>query len=536
MSFYTFTLFTILFSFAISSQAQWIKTSDITSNDNVFDIVISNTGAVFASSWVNGVYKSTNDGDSWELSGLPGARVYDLAVSPEGDIFAFATTTSNHSIHRSTDDGLTWSEVYNGSHQNNFAFGGGVVFKDSIAVAAMSFTLGPLIGNIGVDIVKSTDYGATWQFVIMLNGLGFANDLTLLDDGRIFVASSLNGVCFSSDMGSTWFNLPSFPQIFTEKVLYHSNGNVYLGRNTAGSGDDLLFKSTNKGNSWLPVGILTNTSGGNLNSIYIDDNDVIYVPVVKFGPTYFTVYRSSDDGLTWDEIYDGFPPSTNIRALTGKGNILFAGTEGRGVYKRVIPVPVELSSFTASVNNNDVILHWSTASETNNMGFEIQRLQNYNLPEGKAGVTKLQDWETVGFVEGKGTTTEQQFYSFVDENLSSGKYQYRLKQIDFNGSFEYQKTIVEAEIIQPSEFLLKQNYPNPFNPTTTISFVIGQQSFVSLKVYDVLGNEVAVLVNEEKTPGSYKINFDARDLSSGIYLYKLTTGTFSETKRMMLLK
>lgn len=521
--------FTILFSFSqLLAQDSWVKTSDITSNDNIFDIEISNTGTVFASSWVNGVFRSTNDGDTWMLSGLPGARVYDLAVSTNGNIFAFTTNTSNHSIYRSTDDGLTWDEVYNASHQNNFAFGGGVVFSDSIAVALLSFTLGPTIGNIGVDVVRSTDYGATWQFVVMLNGLGFANDLTLLGDGRIFAASSLNGICFSSNMGSTWFNLPAYPPTYTEKIKYHSSGNIYLGRNNAGSDNDLLFKSTDNGNSWHGMGILTNQSGGNLNSIYFDENEVMYVAAVLFGPTHFTIYKTSDDGLTWNEFYEGFPPSTNIRALSGKGNILFAGTEGDGVYKRILPVPVELNSFTSSVNKNDVLLQWSTASETNNMGFEIERLQDK--------ITKLQDWERIGFVEGKGTTTEQQLYSFTDENLSSGKYQYRLKQIDFDGTFEYQSAIVEAEIIQPAEFLLEQNYPNPFNPSTTLSFVIGHQSFVSLKVYDVLGNEVAVLVNEERSPGVYEINFDANSLSSGIYLYKLTAEKFSETKRMMLLK
>jgi hypothetical protein len=128
----------------------------------------------------------------------------------------------------------------------------------------------------------------------------------------------------------------------------------------------------------------------------------------------------------------------------------------------------------------------------------------------------------------------------VDKNLSIGKYQYRLKQIDFDGSFEY-SNIIEAEINSPEEFSLSQNYPNPFNPTTTIQYSIpsngkGETSNVTLKVFDVLGNEAATLVNEEKQPGVYEVEFDASQLSSGIYFYKLQTENYSSTKKMILLK
>ncbi len=195
-------------------------------------------------------------------------------------------------------------------------------------------------------------------------------------------------------------------------------------------------------------------------------------------------------------------------------------------------IPVELTSFTAIVNGNNVQLNWSTATETNNRGFEIQRRQ-------KSGIDDQTNWEMIGFIEGKGTTTEPQNYVYVDKNLTTGKYSYRLKQIDYDGKTEYSKE-VEVDIYSPEEFVLNQNYPNPFNPVTKISFVIpnlGEMNkLVTLKVYDVLGNEVATLVNEIKEPGKYEFEFNASDLSSGVYYYKLSAGDFSAVRKMMILR
>ena len=216
------------------------------------------------------------------------------------------------------------------------------------------------------------------------------------------------------------------------------------------------------------------------------------------------------------------------------------------VYQNI--VPVELISFITSINNNNVLLSWITATETNNLGFEIER--------ASISASSTQVWERIGFVNGSGTTTETKSYSFLDEGLSTGKpayltgrYQYRLKQIDFNGFFEYLPTgkagsnIVEVEILYPSEFILEQNYPNPFNPSTTISFSIpivetyrNASLLTILKVFDVLGNEITTLVNEEKTAGNYSVKFDAKTLASGIYFYKLNVGKKESIKKMVLLR
>ncbi len=228
--------------------------------------------------------------------------------------------------------------------------------------------------------------------------------------------------------------------------------------------------------------------------------------------------------------------------------------DGAGIYAQDINpdgqlgnsiVPVELVSFSANVSNNSVALNWITATELNNAGFEIQRKQVFS----QQSLVGNEEWDVLGLVIGKGTTTESQSYSFVDQSLSTGKYIYRLKQIDFDGSFTYSNEI-EVDLSLPTSLSLEQNYPNPFNPTTTIKYTIpnfalsassraesrDEESRVILKVYDVLGNEVATLVNEIQPAGNYELNFNAALLPSGVYFYKLQAGSFSETKRMVLLK
>ncbi len=179
----------------------------------------------------------------------------------------------------------------------------------------------------------------------------------------------------------------------------------------------------------------------------------------------------------------------------------------------------EIELPTGEIDGNNVLLKWSTATETNNMGFRINR-----------------DGEEIGFIPGAGTTTEPQNYSFADENVENGTYLYSLIQIDYDGTTE---NVGAVEIIinnTPNEYSLLQNFPNPFNPSTIISFTVPERIKVVLKVYDVLGKEVAELINDIKSPGRYEVEFNASALSSGTYYYKLTAGDFVDVKKMILLK
>ena len=196
-------------------------------------------------------------------------------------------------------------------------------------------------------------------------------------------------------------------------------------------------------------------------------------------------------------------------------------------YIRFLPyseLPVELTSFTVSNNEQgQVVLRWQTATEINNRIFEIQRR------------TENTNYNTIGFVQGEGTTQEQHNYTFVDKNVNNESYTYRLKQIDFNGQTTYSAELT-ITAIGPKTFDLTQNYPNPFNPTTTISYIVPKQGFVTLAVYNTLGEQVALLVSGVISEGSHTATFNAKSLPSGAYVYKLQQGNSVLTKKMLLMK
>ena len=188
------------------------------------------------------------------------------------------------------------------------------------------------------------------------------------------------------------------------------------------------------------------------------------------------------------------------------------------------PLPVELSSFTSYVTGNNVELKWTTSSEVNNAGFDIERSDISGI------------WQKAGFKEGYGNSGTPVNYTFTDRNLSPGKYLYRLKQTDINGHFAYFNLDGEVTITNPVEFKLSQNYPNPFNPSTKISYEIANAGLVRINVYDITGKKITELVNKVQSPGSYSIDFNGSSYSSGAYFYKIETGDFKEIKKMFLLK
>ena len=185
-------------------------------------------------------------------------------------------------------------------------------------------------------------------------------------------------------------------------------------------------------------------------------------------------------------------------------------------------IPVELTSFSANEFNGNVLLSWNTATETNNLGFEIEK-KNGN------------DFVKIGFVQGNGNSTELSNYTYIDQNTIEGKNVYRLKQIDYDGTFSLSDQ-VELEIETIKNFELLQNYPNPFNPVTKISFNLPVKSFVELNIFDVLGNKITTLINSEMEKGSHSIDFNAESLASGIYIYKLNGINFNLVKKMQLIK
>ncbi|MCF6270775.1 MAG: T9SS type A sorting domain-containing protein [Melioribacteraceae bacterium] len=208
-----------------------------------------------------------------------------------------------------------------------------------------------------------------------------------------------------------------------------------------------------------------------------------------------------------------------------------------------VALPVELTAFTAeTTDNNKVLLNWETATEVDNYGFEIERassredgttpVRTDSSPRTPSGA---EGWTKIGFVEGHGNSNSPKEYSFTDTNPSRGAVQYRLKQIDTDGAFEY-SDIIEVEIVLPTEYKLTPNYPNPFNPTTIIAYSIPENGNVKLRIYDTLGRLVTELINKEMEAGVYEQTWDASQYSSGVYIYMLSVNGNRFVKKMNLVK
>ena len=239
------------------------------------------------------------------------------------------------------------------------------------------------------------------------------------------------------------------------------------------------------------------------------------------GYTVSESFYSASPYLSWMDVVIGDPKFRLIASRLPSDFVAeVSGTESN-------PLPVELVSFNSTVKNNTVMLQWKTATELNNAGFNIERRQ--------VNDSKNSEWNTIGFIEGNGTSNAPKEYLYNDKLSSTGNYEYRLKQIDQNGKSEYSNSIT-VHISMPVRAALDQNYPNPFNPSTSISFTLPSSGMTRMSVYDITGKEVAVLVNGELASGKHSVQFNAGQLSSGLYFYTLTANNYTETKKMMLVK
>jgi len=374
-------------------------------------------------------------------------------------------------------------------------FGG--VSMDSIADVVMN-------GEEVADV-----FGASVSFAGDVNGDGYSD----------VIVGALNNDAAGMDAGKAYIffgglSMDAIPDvIMTGSAAGDNFGTVSL----AGDVNDDGFSD-------VIVGAIRNDAGGtNAGRTYVyfgaanmdSTADWIFTGEAEedlFGLSVATPGDVNGDGIS--DIIIGAPYNDFTGTDAGKAYL----------YLSTPTIPVEFTSFGAIYNKNDITLHWETATELNNKGFNVERRIDKN------------EWKSIVFIKGNGNSTSPKEYSYIDNDLFSGgtKFQYRLKQIDYDGSFEYTE-IVEVETV-PQQYELSQNYPNPFNPSTSIRYSIPKQSNVSLKVYDILGNEVANLVNEEKDQGVYTVNFNAIGLSSGIYFYTLRADGFVQTKKMLLIK
>ncbi len=318
------------------------------------------------------------------------------------------------------------------------------------------------------------------------------------------VASTFGGIGFSLASGTDDLGTVSVTRIAGSSGITTVNTNQSIARkwtiasdNPPTGGRDVTF-------SWVST----------------DDNSKIFS-----GTNFAQAWRYN--GSTWSAVGS----STDVSASDPRSLTVNTTSFSDWTVSDVnAPLPVEIMEFTARRKSGNIELSWKTATEVNNFGFEIERRSNV--------VEKMthDNWIVLGFIEGNGTINTPQEYSFVDRNMDVAQYAYRLKQIDRDGHFSYSPLVEVSAGKFPAQFDLYQNFPNPFNPSTSIKFMIPTGNFVTLNVFDALGRNVSVLVNEWKDVGEYTVRFDGSTISSGLYFYQITAGNYSTVKRMLLIK
>ena len=503
-----------------------------------------------------GVLRSTDKGDTWKSVELIGqnTRVSALARAANGSIFA--GTNRERTLYSLDSEKHTWSPIYYGSGNPIKAIGvnmngdifvgtgsGGQLWRGGISrstdngtswrgsygggfyyhsrspdIYAFAFnSLGHIFAATSSGIRRSTDNGASWAE----KNYYFISAISVSHNDALYAGTRGVGVVRSTDNGDTWTAMNNrLADLQVYSLTSNSFGHIFAGTSTA------PYRSTDNGDSWTLINVGMPTTV--VQALAVNAAGDLYAGTTNY------VYCSTDNGDTWTQLASGLT-NNDVRSLVfDNDGVLYAGTWGGGVFRSAeTRLPIQLTSFTARLPGSmSVALRWSTVSETNNYGFYVQR-----RPADEAAFVELPN----SFVPGHGTTIEHHEYSYTDNHAIAGRSYYRLKQVDLDGTAHFSdpvqvSTAAAVPEVVPVEFALRQNFPNPFNPTTEIRYEIRDVGFVSLKVYDVLGREVATLVSENLAAGRYKAQWDATGMASGIYFYRLQSDNRVETRKAFLIK
>ncbi|NWF89700.1 MAG: exo-alpha-sialidase [Ignavibacteriaceae bacterium] len=441
---------------------------------------------------------------------------------------------------RSTDNGITWSTPARVSDKGGNCVDGDLTVEGAVPTVG---TNGEIYtawsGPLGIMFDKSTDGGLTWG-----------------DD--IFV---------SNQPGSWDFDIPGIsrcnglPITACDTSKTFTRGNIYIlwgdQRNGTDNTDIFISKSIDGGQTWSQPLMVNNDNTtrhqffpwlaidqttGHLFVVFYDRRNTtgvatdVYIAKSIDGGETFENFRISESSFTpSNKVF--FGDYSNIAAFNRKVYPIWMRMDGSAlsVWNAVIVdsssiVHAELNNFTGFVDNNQVHLNWEINSESTIKLFEIERVSFSTEP--------VREWKTIGKLSAAKTTNKQS-YSFIDLPINVGIYLYRIKQLHFDGSVNYSNE-VEVNFQNIADFKLMQNYPNPFNPSTTISYQLPVTAQVTIKVFDVLGNEIAELLNDVKQSGLHEITFDASaiegGLPSGLYFYRMFTKDKVLTSKMTLLK
>jgi photosystem II stability/assembly factor-like uncharacterized protein len=534
------TFLVILFSLANLSypQGAWSFLGNIPSGADINSISVVDQNVMFVAAKGNYLYRTLNGGATWELK--------NTGLGASGDLYGISATDSLNcwvgwlkttgtpaSIYRTTNGGTSWT--------SQWSLAGS--FPDGIKMFTPSY---------GIAIADPTASGQPYQFRYTTNGgsnwylsptspiatseFGVINAFDFIDTNIIWVGSAntiTTGTTAkiyrtSTGINGTWSNTAITGTAGSSGLYYQAIGFIDKNNGLAGSSEGDIVKSTDGGATWTAVPPPAGLSVFSVINMFgfKDGSNLIRMSVVD--ATAYRCFSTTDFGTTWtEEVLPAEGSASGIQHMQFvDGNLGFAGGLGGTMLKYTGTLPVELTSFTAKAAAGNVTLSWKTASEINNSGFEIQRKADEN------------NWLVIAFKNGNGTTTNTNDYVFTDNiaGLNTNKLSYRLRQLDFNGHSQFSPIVLVDNLI-PVNYSISQNFPNPFNPSTIIKFQIPQNSFVNLTVYNSLGQEIASLVNGIVDAGTHEVQFNASNISSGIYFYVIKAGnSFVQTKKMIVIK
>jgi len=504
----------------------------------IFSTEVIKTSLKMGNTILTGGYKanigiSTDAGATWNTTGSTSRDFYGVYTENNQK---YTVVGDRGELHQTTNGGLTWRKS---------AFMMGDFLYDAWTSGSLIYTC----GRLGAFYV-STDNGNSW--INRSNGTSTTRNykLNFFDSNSGYMVNNEGGIMYTTNQGTNWTANTTVPSTIFYDIKMLSPTVGYA----VGSGDR-IYKTTDginfsHGTMAVPAVQLTGIAMVDENTGYIcGENGAFYKTtdgfqtvtllsdtlalqgkvlhdIVIFGDN--DVWAFGRAGVVMRRVLNTTFVDTTYNYIDFLAAQKISNTEmvvaasGGLVFKvsRDI-VPVELVSFTAEASNGSVTLNWRTATETNNKGFGVEKRVSGN-------------WQEIAFVNGTGTTSAPVNYIYTDLNLVGIKASYRLKQVDLDGTFSISD---EVEVDLGSlDYSLDQNYPNPFNPSTTINFSIPVKGNVVLDVFDMTGEKIASLVNGELEAGRHRIVFDASKLSSGVYIYKLVSGSFTSTKKFTLLK
>jgi photosystem II stability/assembly factor-like uncharacterized protein len=484
---------------------------------SVTAIGINANGYIFAATYGDGVFRSTDNGTDWKQvnTGLGKTLVLCLAVNSAGHVFV---GTQYGGVFRSTNNGMSWDQTNNG-------------LSDSVVYSLAINGKGDIFaGTAGGAIFRSVDNGQNWLQVKTGDVWSFA----ISSNGDIFAGSSR--IFRSTDNGASWTELLDSP--FARALAIDSSGRVFAG------GDYYpghIFRSIDNGQTWTQVA----TTGLNkpVQALVANPIGVVFAGVYAYGMG-GGVLRSKDAGESWTQVNSGLT-DTDIHSLAiDSRGYLLAGTARGGVFMSTKPTTLDLPPsvfrLLLSVTGDTLTLTFPVKPVKFSWHASIDPdpgdIVKYGLRLTGAGI----DTTIAGF---RDTTVSLDIMSRLKPG---GAYSWYVRATDglLETSSDTARFFTFSQVVAvernkvdaPRSFALGQNYPNPFNPTTTIEFALPKSAFVTLRVYDVLGRQVGKLVNKKLSPGTYTRQWDARDLASGVYFYRLSAGEFSQTKKLILLR